>query len=148
MLLCAERAAREVRVEKLKRLRTRKGYSQTELSEISKVAQHTISEIEQGRRTPHGRTLRKLAAALEVDVPALLTEEPEEAPKAADSQSDDGVRVVRGKAHIRGSATVRVSGEVIRGAILDVLRRRGLLGAEDADAFAEEVAEEVARRAA
>ncbi len=62
-------------MERLKQLRTRKGYSQQELADLAEVAQHTISEIELGRRNPHGRTLRKIAAALGVDI-FDLTEEP------------------------------------------------------------------------
>ncbi len=58
-------------METLKELRTRKGYSQQELADIADVAQHTISEIELGRRKPQGRTLRKIAAALEVGVEEL-----------------------------------------------------------------------------
>ncbi len=69
----------EVRVEQLKELRTRKGYSQQELADLSDVAQHTISEIELGRRKPQGRTLRKMAAALGVEVSDLL--EVQERPK-------------------------------------------------------------------
>ncbi len=59
-------------MERLKELRTRKGYSQQELADIANVAQHTVSEIELGRRKPHGRTLRKLATALGVDVEELV----------------------------------------------------------------------------
>ncbi len=66
-------------MEQLKELRTRKGYSQQELADLSDVAQHTISEIELGRRKPQGRTLRKMAAALGVEVSDLL--EVEERPK-------------------------------------------------------------------
>jgi transcriptional regulator with XRE-family HTH domain len=61
----------EVRMERLKELRIRKGYSQQELADMSTVAQHTISTIEMGQRAPQGRTLRKLAAALGVDVEEL-----------------------------------------------------------------------------
>ena len=70
------------------------------------------------------------------------------APQApAPPPPEDGTPVVRGKAHMAGGATVRVSGEVIRDAVLDVLRRRGL-GEEDALAVAEEVVQVAARRAA
>ncbi len=70
-------------METLKELRTRKGYSQQELADIADVAQHTISEIELGRRKPQGRTLRKIAAALEVGVEELT------APKAGAPPSPD-----------------------------------------------------------
>jgi transcriptional regulator with XRE-family HTH domain len=46
----------------------------------SGVSQHTISEIELGRRKPHGRTLRKLAGVLGIDVADFYQES--DAPKA------------------------------------------------------------------
>jgi transcriptional regulator with XRE-family HTH domain len=49
-----------------------KGLSQVELAERSGVSAYTITEIETGHREPHGRTLRKLAAALGVEVADLF----------------------------------------------------------------------------
>jgi transcriptional regulator with XRE-family HTH domain len=72
-------------VEKLKQIRTRRGYSQQELADLADVAQHTISEIELGRRNPQGRTLRKIASALDVDITDLMQSE---SPKAAATQPD------------------------------------------------------------
>jgi transcriptional regulator with XRE-family HTH domain len=59
--------------EKLHRRRLEAGMSQTELADASAVAQSTIAGIEGGKHpTPHPRTLRKLAAALGVQVKDLL----------------------------------------------------------------------------
>ena len=55
-------------MEKLRHIRDQAGYSQQELADESGVSQHTISEIELGRRKPQGRTLRKLAHTLGVEV--------------------------------------------------------------------------------
>ena len=59
-------------MERLRALRELAGYSQQELADVSGVSQHTISEIELGRRKPQGRTLRKLAKVLGVEVADLL----------------------------------------------------------------------------
>jgi len=56
----------------LRQIRELAGYSQQELADESGVSQHTISEIELGRRRPQGRTLRKLAKVLGVEVADLL----------------------------------------------------------------------------
>jgi transcriptional regulator with XRE-family HTH domain len=61
-----------MRLERLRYAREQVGYSQQELADKSGVSQHTISEIELGRRKPHGRTLRKLAEVLGVEVADLL----------------------------------------------------------------------------
>ena len=58
-------------MERLRDIREQAGYSQQELTDKSGVSQHTISEIELGRRKPQGRTLRKLAQALDVSVADL-----------------------------------------------------------------------------
>lgn len=58
----------------LKQIRSRKDLTQHGLAEISGVAQNTISEIETGQRDPRGATLRKLAAALEVEIAELYGE--------------------------------------------------------------------------
>jgi transcriptional regulator with XRE-family HTH domain len=60
-----------MRLERLRYAREQVGYSQQELSDKSGVSQHTISEIELGRRKPHGSTLRKLANTLGVEVADL-----------------------------------------------------------------------------
>ncbi len=59
--------------EKLHRRRREAGLSQVELAEASGVAQSTIAGIEGGNHAkPHPRTLRKLAAALGVEIRELL----------------------------------------------------------------------------
>lgn len=55
-------------MERLRYIREQAGYSQQNLADESGVSQHTISEIELGRRKPQGRTLRKLAGVLNVEV--------------------------------------------------------------------------------
>jgi len=61
-------------LERLRYIREQAGYSQQDLADESGVSQHTISEIELGRRKPQGRTLRKLAKVLNVEVADLYGE--------------------------------------------------------------------------
>jgi transcriptional regulator with XRE-family HTH domain len=61
-------------LERLRHIREQRGFSQQDLADESGVSQHTISEIELGRRKPQGRTLRKLAKVLNVQVPDLYQE--------------------------------------------------------------------------
>jgi transcriptional regulator with XRE-family HTH domain len=62
----------EVDVDRLKLLRRLRAMSQEELAEESGVGRATISRIERGETGAHGRTLRRLAAALGVDVSELV----------------------------------------------------------------------------
>jgi len=55
-------------LDRLRHIRVQAGFSQQDLADESGVSQHTISEIELGRRRPQGRTLRKLAGVLGVEV--------------------------------------------------------------------------------
>jgi transcriptional regulator with XRE-family HTH domain len=68
-------------LKSLRYIREQAGYSQQDLADESGVSQHTISEIELGRRKPQGRTLRKLAQVLGVRVADLYVET--EAPKVS-----------------------------------------------------------------
>ena len=69
----------EVNVERLRTLRRLRAMSQEELAEESGVGRATISRIERGETGAHGRTLRKLAAALSVGVEELVRVEAEDA---------------------------------------------------------------------
>lgn len=57
---------------KITNLRKRKGFSQEQLSENSKLSLRTIQRIESGESTPRGDTLVKLSQALEVTPDSLL----------------------------------------------------------------------------
>ena len=58
--------------EKVRRLRERAALSQEELGKAADVSPNTIWRIEKGLGgAPYGRTVRKLAAALGVDVREL-----------------------------------------------------------------------------
>jgi transcriptional regulator with XRE-family HTH domain len=69
----------EVNVERLKTLRRLRAMSQEELAEESGVGRATISRIERAQTGAHGRTLRKLAAALGVRVEELVGAQGEDA---------------------------------------------------------------------
>ena len=58
--------------EKLRAARHRAGYSLRELSRISHTDHNRIWEYENARRNPQPRTIRRLAAALNVEVKDLL----------------------------------------------------------------------------
>jgi transcriptional regulator with XRE-family HTH domain len=58
-------------LDRLRHIREQAGYSQQDLADESGVSQHTISELELGRRRPQGRTLRKMAKVLGVAVADL-----------------------------------------------------------------------------
>jgi len=62
----------EVNVDRLRTLRRLRAMSQEELAEESGVGGATISRIGRGEPGAHGRTLRKLAAALGVGVEELV----------------------------------------------------------------------------
>jgi transcriptional regulator with XRE-family HTH domain len=72
-------------VDRIRHARRRLGLSQEELAEASGVSAATIVQVELGNRRPQGRTLRKLAAALGVEVADLLEEEA--SPKAESRSS-------------------------------------------------------------
>ena len=62
-------------MDRVKELRRLRALSQEELSERSGVGRNTISRIERGETGAHGRTLRRLAEALRVDVAELVKAE-------------------------------------------------------------------------
>ena len=62
----------EVNVDRLRTLRRLRAMSQEELAQESGVGRATISRIERSETGAHGRTLRRLAAALGVDVAELV----------------------------------------------------------------------------
>ena len=59
-------------MQRLKELRKLRAFSQQELADASGIGRATISRIERGETGAHGRTLRKLAEVLRVDVSELV----------------------------------------------------------------------------
>jgi transcriptional regulator with XRE-family HTH domain len=62
-------------VLEVRRLRLARAWNQTELAYHAGLAPSVISQIENGKRDPTARTLRKLAEALEVEVGDLFPKE-------------------------------------------------------------------------
>lgn len=56
----------------LRRERERHGLSIRELEQKSGVSKNTISGLERGKRAAQGRTVRRLAGALEVEIRELV----------------------------------------------------------------------------
>ena len=65
----------EVNVERLRELRRLRAFSQQDLADAAGLGRNTISRIERGETGAHGRTLRRLAQALSVDVAELVLTE-------------------------------------------------------------------------
>ena len=65
----------EVNVKRLNELRRLRAFSQQELADVAGLGRNTISRIERGETGAHGRTLRRLAQALGVDVAELVLTE-------------------------------------------------------------------------
>ena len=61
-----------VNTRELKRRRIEAGLSLRGLAAAAGVSHDTVMEIEGGRRSPHPATVKKLAAALGVDVGTLV----------------------------------------------------------------------------
>ncbi len=60
----------------LERMRRAAAYSLRDLAELAEVPKASIVDIEKGRtRTPHPRTLRKLAGVLDCDPQELMPRE-------------------------------------------------------------------------
>jgi transcriptional regulator with XRE-family HTH domain len=62
----------QVDTQKLRRLRRRAALSQQELAEKAGSTQETISRLERGHHAARGRTLRRLADALNVEPKELM----------------------------------------------------------------------------
>ena len=58
--------------ERLRELRVQRALRQEDLAELAGVGKNTINRIEKNHTEPHMTTLRKLAAALEVDPAELV----------------------------------------------------------------------------
>jgi transcriptional regulator with XRE-family HTH domain len=67
----------EINMRKLKRLRLMRAMSQQELADAAGIGRNTVNRLEQGRTGVQGRTLRRLAQALDVDVSELVQIEDE-----------------------------------------------------------------------
>jgi transcriptional regulator with XRE-family HTH domain len=65
----------EVDTMRLRRLRKELALSQQDLERMSGVAQHTISDLESGKRGARPSTIRKLANALGVEPRELIRTE-------------------------------------------------------------------------
>lgn len=65
-----------MQLTRLKELREQRLLSLRELADISHVPYSAISLLENGKRAPQGRTARKLAAALGVEVAELYEQDP------------------------------------------------------------------------
>ncbi len=59
-------------MEEVRRLRLEKGWNQNELAFHADLAPSVISLVETGSRDPNATTLRKLAKALDVEIPDLF----------------------------------------------------------------------------
>jgi transcriptional regulator with XRE-family HTH domain len=58
--------------ERIKSLRTARGWSQEDLAERASMQRSYLADLERGRRNPSVRTLVKIANALAVTVPGLF----------------------------------------------------------------------------
>lgn len=70
-------------MSKLKKYRNKKGWTQVKLSQNSGVSQSFIHAIETGKKNPTTKTVKKLAAALEILPSELLDDEDEDEEKSA-----------------------------------------------------------------
>ena len=67
------RSVREQVGQMVRERRRGAGFTQEQLAELSGVDQEVISRIEQGHQRPRIDTLQKIAAAMKLDVPGLLS---------------------------------------------------------------------------
>ncbi|TVP53664.1 MAG: XRE family transcriptional regulator [Gemmatimonadales bacterium] len=63
--------------ENLRRIRTERGLSQSELGEMAGLHQSVISNLERNVHSPRLETLKRVAGALELSVPGLTMAESE-----------------------------------------------------------------------
>ena len=75
-------------MEEVRRLRRAKGWNQNELAFYADLAPSVISLLETGKREPNATTLRKLAEALEVDIPDLFKKPASPKAPASPSQAE------------------------------------------------------------
>ena len=79
--------------EKIRKLRTEKGVTQTQLAEAIGVSMRMVQEYETNGRYPRNRdTYRKMAEFFGVDVNYLLTEDEEFATAAAEKYGSRGAK--------------------------------------------------------
>jgi transcriptional regulator with XRE-family HTH domain len=102
-------------VLEVKQLRLARKWNQTELAYHAGLAPSVISEIENGKRDPSARTLRKLAEALEVDVADLFPKGQaplplEEASRPAVAAELPGLKAARQRSGVSRSELAALSG--------------------------------------
>ena len=61
--------------EKLKKIRTKSGYTQQDFSDFLKVSRVYISDLETGRKTPHIKFIIKMAEYFDLSIDWLLGRE-------------------------------------------------------------------------
>lgn len=83
-------------MSRIKQARRRLGLSQVELASAAGISPATVVEVELGNRQPQGRTIRKLATALGVEVADLVEEEEATAPKPRPPRSERPVEPTTG----------------------------------------------------
>jgi transcriptional regulator with XRE-family HTH domain len=100
--------ARRSLVLEVKRLRLAREWNQTELAFHAGLAPSVISEIENGKRDPSARTLRKLAEALKVDVADLFPKGQAPLPDFEDEWRADWRTAVREAHRLRETGSARM----------------------------------------
>lgn len=65
---------RSILGERIARTRETRGLTQEELAEAADIGRVTISRLENGEQSPRYRTIEKIADALDVAIPMLLTD--------------------------------------------------------------------------
>lgn len=64
--------------EKIKQIRTQKGFSQEELAEKTNLSLRTIQRVENGKSDPRGNTIIRIAEALNVTIDSFIDFQKEE----------------------------------------------------------------------